>query len=213
MITHVERHFVGRCDGNFYLTPPGHAGSQHIFDSTDVFVIQCIGKKHWRIYDEYTTSRIAAGRVRLGAERSNPHHRRATSSWIAATSYTAARRMHEAFARRESMHLTISLASLLSPIPKESGCIGRRYGHRAAATRALVRHGYRREAEQLAEQVKERLSPAGYRFRSRRFAAQQHPARLQSPDALTGSESASECGRSTKKNAGRSPPSMRREKN
>jgi hypothetical protein len=35
----VERHFIGRCDGNIYLTPPGKPGFPPHFDITDVFVV------------------------------------------------------------------------------------------------------------------------------------------------------------------------------
>lgn len=36
---------------NAYLTPPGNAGFEVHYDSHDVFVLQCEGRKHWKIYD------------------------------------------------------------------------------------------------------------------------------------------------------------------
>jgi hypothetical protein len=111
----IERHFVGRCSGNVYLTPPGKAGFPPHFDGTDVFVVQCLGRKHWRIYEHYANKAelpLADTRWEPGRfEPSSPprHFALAPGDVL----YLPRGVMHEAFCTdRESMHLTISLASL-----------------------------------------------------------------------------------------------------
>ncbi len=111
----LERHFIGRCSGNAYLTPPGKAGFSPHFDLTDVFVVQCAGKKHWRIYDRYTNmAELPLAEARWDAERFKPSSPpRDFELNRGDVLYLPCGVMHEAFCTdRESMHLTISLASL-----------------------------------------------------------------------------------------------------
>ena len=111
----IERRFVGRCGGNLYLTPPGKAGFPPHFDMTDVFVVQCSGKKHWRIYDHYTNkSELPLAEGKWEPERFIPTEPpRDFELNRGDVLYLPRGVMHEAFCTdRESMHLTISLASL-----------------------------------------------------------------------------------------------------
>jgi hypothetical protein len=111
----LERHFVGRCSGNVYLTPPREAGFPPHFDLTDVFVIQCAGKKHWRIYDRYANmTELPLADARWEADRFQPvSPPRDFELNRGDVLYLPRGVMHEAFCTdRESMHLTISLASL-----------------------------------------------------------------------------------------------------
>jgi ribosomal protein L16 Arg81 hydroxylase len=111
----LERHFVGRCSGNVYLTPPNKAGFSPHFDLTDVFVVQCAGTKHWRIYDSYTNMmELPLTDARWDAERCKPSSPpRDFELNRGDVLYLPRGVMHEAFCTdRESMHLTISLASL-----------------------------------------------------------------------------------------------------
>jgi ribosomal protein L16 Arg81 hydroxylase len=157
----IERHFVGRCNGNVYLTPPGKAGFPPHFDMTDVFVVQCAGKKHWRIYDQYTNkSELPLAEAGWEPERFNPTSPpRDFELCRGDVLYLPRGVMHEAFCSdRESMHLTISLASLsFADLLKKAIAS-------AAATDIELR---RRvpwfavdddgETERLAQQAKERL--------------------------------------------------------
>jgi hypothetical protein len=111
----LERQLGGRCSGNVYVTPPAKAGFPPHFDLTDVFVIQCAGKKHWRLYERYTNmTELPLGDTRWDAERckptSPPEDLYLNRGDVL---YLPRGYMHEAFCEdRESMHLTISLASL-----------------------------------------------------------------------------------------------------
>ncbi len=208
LITRVEQHFVGRCDGNFYLTPPEHAGFPAHFDSTDVFVIQCIGKKHWRIYDQYTNiSELPPPEAGWESERFKPTSPpRNFELDRGDVLYLPRGFMHEAFCTgRESMHLTISLASvtfadLLRKVVASAAVsdieLRRRVPWFATDTSG--------EAEQLAQQVKDRLTRLATDFDLAGLLREEHPARLRSHDALNASQS--------KKTAGRSPPSIETEK-
>jgi ribosomal protein L16 Arg81 hydroxylase len=114
LVENVERCLVGMCDGNVYLTPPAKPGFPPHFDITDVFVVQCIGKKHWRIYDDYTNK----AELPLPNAGWEPERFKPTSpprDFVLAAGdvlYLPRGVMHEAFCTdRESMHVTIGLAS------------------------------------------------------------------------------------------------------
>ena len=111
----LEDRLAGRCSGNIYLTPPGKRGFPPHFDLTDVFVIQCAGKKYWRLYERYTEmTELPLGDARWDPERFKPacvpQDLELTRGDVL---YLPRGYMHEAFCEdRESMHLTISVASL-----------------------------------------------------------------------------------------------------
>jgi hypothetical protein len=50
----VQRCFVAESQINVYLTPPERVGFPPHFDITDVFVLQCSGKKAWKIFHDYS---------------------------------------------------------------------------------------------------------------------------------------------------------------
>ena len=100
---------------NVYLTPPAKAGFPPHFDITDVFIVQCLGRKQWHVYTDYTS------RVDLPLAETNwePDRFRPVGSPDAMTLsagdvlYLPRGVMHEAFCTdRASMHLTISITPL-----------------------------------------------------------------------------------------------------
>jgi ribosomal protein L16 Arg81 hydroxylase len=190
----IERHFVGRCSGNVYLTPPGKAGFPPHFDTTDVFVVQCAGKKHWRIYDHYANmSELPLAEAHWEPERFKPTSPpRDFELCRGDVLYLPRGVMHEAFCTdRESMHLTISLASLTF------ADLLRKAIASAAATDIELR---RRvpwvtaddddEAQRLAQLAKDRLVRLATDSDLPGLLRQEHPAPLQAPDVLTGNPSA-----------------------
>jgi len=134
----LERELGGRCSGNVYLTPPGKAGFPPHFDLTDVFVIQCAGKKHWRLYERYTNmTELPLGDARWDPVRfkpaSPPQDLYLNRGDVL---YLPRGYMHEAFCEdRESLHLTISLASLTF-----ADLLRKAVGAAAAADIELRRH-------------------------------------------------------------------------
>jgi ribosomal protein L16 Arg81 hydroxylase len=111
----LAQRLAGRCSGNIYLTPPGKLGFPPHFDLTDVFVIQCAGKKRWRLYERYTEmTELPLADARFDPARFKPacapHDLELARGDVL---YLPRGYMHEAFCEeRESMHLTISVAAL-----------------------------------------------------------------------------------------------------
>ena len=114
-ISDVRRHFAAQSQVNVYLTPPATAGFPPHFDITDVFIVQTLGAKEWRVFDGYTN------RVDLPLIDTNWEPDRFTPSTSAATMclsagdvlYLPRGVMHQAHCTdRASMHLTISLTPL-----------------------------------------------------------------------------------------------------
>jgi ribosomal protein L16 Arg81 hydroxylase len=109
----VRRRFAAGADINLYLTPPSKAGFPPHFDITDVFIIQCLGRKQWRLYSEF------ANRKELPLPATNWEPERympiaASAKTIALSPgdvlYLPRGTMHEAFCLdEESMHLTVSI--------------------------------------------------------------------------------------------------------
>jgi ribosomal protein L16 Arg81 hydroxylase len=111
----MRRKFVADAQINVYLTPPGRNGFAPHFDITDVFVIQCLGSKAWRLYPEYSNM------VQLPMADTNwePDRYRPSGPAEACTLaqgdvlYLPRGAMHQAFCtERESMHLTVSIAPM-----------------------------------------------------------------------------------------------------
>jgi hypothetical protein len=111
----VHRHFAAPSQVNLYLTPPGKDGFPPHFDITDVFIVQVLGAKEWRVFDDYSN------RIDLPAMETNwePDRFRPTVQPVAMTLrpgdalYLPRGVMHQAFCTgRASMHLTVSLAPL-----------------------------------------------------------------------------------------------------
>ena len=114
-VQEVRRRFAADSQINLYLTPPGKAGFAPHFDITDVLILQCLGTKTWRIFDDYSH------RIDLPLMDTNwdPDRYKPTSMPDPITLspgdvlYLPRGVMHEAFCKkRASMHLTISLSSL-----------------------------------------------------------------------------------------------------
>ena len=114
-VAEIRQAFAAGAQINLYLTPPGKPGFAPHFDITDVFIVQCLGAKQWRVYDDY------ANRIDLPMMDTNwdPERFAASSRPDPITLsagdvlYLPRGVMHEAFCTdRESMHLTISLTPL-----------------------------------------------------------------------------------------------------
>lgn len=111
----VRRHFAAQSQVNVYVTPPTKAGFPPHFDITDVFIVQCLGRKEWRVFHDY------AGRIDLPLVDTNwdPDRFRPSGTPDSITLsagdvlYLPRGLMHQASCTdRASMHLTISIAPL-----------------------------------------------------------------------------------------------------
>lgn len=51
LVRAMERELSTRFQANIYLTPPNAQGFKPHYDSHDVFVLQCEGRKRWMLYD------------------------------------------------------------------------------------------------------------------------------------------------------------------
>jgi ribosomal protein L16 Arg81 hydroxylase len=161
LLTALELELLGQCDGNVYLTPPGKGGFPPHFDTTDVFVVQCAGKKHWRIHDSYEGMTELplpdAGWTPGRFEPNSPPREFELNRGDVL--YLPRGVMHSAYCTdRESMHLTISLAPLtvadllrevISSAAEADIDLRRRVTWRAA--------GDDSDAQRLADLTKERL--------------------------------------------------------
>jgi len=114
-VAEVRRQFAAQSQINVYLTPPLTSGFPPHFDITDVFVVQCLGAKQWRLFDDYTS------RIDLPVMATNWEPDRFTpiGSGTAVTLsagdvlYLPRGVMHQAFCTdRASMHLTISITPM-----------------------------------------------------------------------------------------------------
>jgi len=189
----IERHLVGKCDGNVYLTPPGKAGFPPHFDSTDVFVVQCNGKKRWRIYDHYTNmSELPLPNAGWEPERFNPTSPpRDFELSRGDVLYLPRGAMHEAFCTdRESMHLTISLASptfadLLQKVISSAAATDIELRRRFPWT--IASDG---NMELLAQQVKSQFVRLANDANLSSLLQREDPAFLRAPDAPAKSQPA-----------------------
>jgi hypothetical protein len=111
----VRIHFAAQSQINVYLTPPAKTGFPPHFDITDVFIVQCLGTKDWRVFDDY------ACRIDLPLMETNwdPDRFRPSATPDAITLsagdvlYLPRGVMHQALCTdRASMHLTISISPL-----------------------------------------------------------------------------------------------------
>jgi hypothetical protein len=107
--------FVAHSDINLYLTPPQRTGFPPHFDITDVFIVQCLGSKHWRLYSDYSNMKP----LPLADTPWDPQVFQPSDHWHTETLntgdvlYLPRGTMHETFCtERESMHLTVSIAPM-----------------------------------------------------------------------------------------------------
>jgi cupin superfamily protein len=114
-VREIQRYLAASSQINVYLTPPSKTGFPPHFDTTDVFIVQCVGRKEWKIFHEYANkTELPLMETPWDADRFRPC---AVSENITLSPgdvlYLPRGAMHEAFCtERESMHLTISIAAL-----------------------------------------------------------------------------------------------------
>jgi hypothetical protein len=114
-VTEVQRCFSAQSQINLYLTPPGKTGFAPHFDITDVFILQCLGAKQWRLFEDYSNRiELPLMNTDWDPERFKPSSVPGPIPLSAGdVLYLPRGVMHEAFCTgRESMHLTISLMPL-----------------------------------------------------------------------------------------------------
>ena len=114
-VAEVRRQFAAQSQINVYLTPPRKSGFPPHFDITDVFIVQCLGAKQWRLFDDYT-SRID---LPVMATTWEPDRFQPIGTATAVTLsagdvlYLPRGVMHQTFCTdRASMHLTISITPM-----------------------------------------------------------------------------------------------------
>lgn len=113
LMSAVERVFVGATQANVYLTPPRSDGFPPHFDITDVFVVQLLGTKCWKVFRDYTNQiELPLPSTDWDAERYTPLGEPTAFELMPGdVLYLPRGTMHSAACtERESMHLTISLA-------------------------------------------------------------------------------------------------------
>lgn len=111
----IRNQFAAQAQINLYLTPASRAGFAPHFDTTDVFVLQCLGEKEWRIHSEYKNKiELPPMDTPWDPDRFRPCAPAKNFALRAGdVLYIPRGEMHEAFCtERESMHLTISIAPL-----------------------------------------------------------------------------------------------------
>lgn len=111
----IQRYFTAQSQINIYLTPPAKTGFPPHFDTTDVFVVQCLGQKEWKIFHDYSDKRdLPLLDTIWDPDRFKPSaHAEAITLRPGDVLYLPRGVMHEASCtKRESMHLTISIVPL-----------------------------------------------------------------------------------------------------
>lgn len=111
----VQATFFAACQINMYLTPPRQTGFSPHFDSHDVFIMQCQGRKRWRIYPDYTNMMpLPLSSTPFDASRYQPST--SFEEFVlesGETLYIPRGFMHAAACEeRESLHLTVSLTPI-----------------------------------------------------------------------------------------------------
>ena len=114
-VREIQRYLAAPSQINVYLTPPSEAGFPPHFDTTDVFIVQCAGRKEWKIFHEYTNKvELPVMETPWDPDRFKPSAVAENITLLPGdVLYLPRGAMHEAFCtERESMHLTISIAPL-----------------------------------------------------------------------------------------------------
>ncbi len=114
-VREIQRCLAAASQINVYLTPPSKTGFPPHFDTTDVFIVQCAGRKEWKIFHEYTNkTELPLMETPWDADRFRPcGDAENITLHPGDVLYLPRGAMHEAFCNeRESMHLTISIAPL-----------------------------------------------------------------------------------------------------
>jgi ribosomal protein L16 Arg81 hydroxylase len=108
----IQRFFAAQSQINVYLTPPARKGFAPHFDITDVFIVQCVGRKEWKIFHDYADKmELPLPDTPWDPERYKPSApAEAMTLRPGDVLYLPRGAMHQAFCTdRESMHLTISM--------------------------------------------------------------------------------------------------------
>jgi len=111
----IQRLFTAQSQINVYLTPPARTGFAPHFDITDVFIVQCVGRKDWKIFHDYThKSELPLPDTPWDPDRYKPSDPvEAMTLCPGDVLYLPRGAMHQAFCTdRESMHLTISIVPM-----------------------------------------------------------------------------------------------------
>ena len=111
----VRRRFAAQSQINVYLTPPRQGGFPPHFDITDVFILQCLGAKEWRLFERYTTQvDLPLPDTNWDPDRYRPLDTPGPTILSAGdVLYIPRGVMHQtSCAERASLHLTISLTPL-----------------------------------------------------------------------------------------------------
>ncbi len=115
LVREIRTRFAAQSQINVYLTPARQSGFAPHFDTTDVFVVQCLGAKEWRIHPGYSNKReLPLMDTSWDPERFQPSSTAKSLTLQAGdVLYIPRGEMHSAFCtERESLHLTISIAPL-----------------------------------------------------------------------------------------------------
>jgi ribosomal protein L16 Arg81 hydroxylase len=108
----IQWFFAAQSQINVYLTPPAREGFAPHFDITDVFIVQCVGRKEWKIFHDYADKmELPLPDTPWDPDRYKPSTpAEAMTLCPGDVLYLPRGAMHQAFCTdRESMHLTISL--------------------------------------------------------------------------------------------------------
>jgi Cupin superfamily protein len=111
----VQRSFLAQSQINVYLTPPNKSGFPPHFDITDVFIVQCLGRKEWKIFQDYSDkTELPLMETNWDPDRFKPSAPgEAITLCPGDVLYMPRGVMHQAYCtQRESMHLTISIVPL-----------------------------------------------------------------------------------------------------
>ncbi len=108
----IQRLFAAHSQINAYLTPPAESGFPPHFDTTDVFILQCAGRKQWTVFHDY----VDRTELPLMDTPWEPNRYRPAAPGEDMTLcpgdvlYLPRGTMHQAYCTdRESMHLTIGM--------------------------------------------------------------------------------------------------------
>lgn len=111
----VQRAFDARSQINLYLTPPSSTGFPPHFDTTDVFILQCVGAKSWTVFEQYADQQ-SLPLMETPWEPARYQPQGAGQSLVLNAGdvlYLPRGAMHAAAClRQSSLHLTISLTPL-----------------------------------------------------------------------------------------------------
>jgi hypothetical protein len=180
-----------KTQANIYLTPPHSQGFEPHWDTHDVFVIQCEGNKHWRMY--------AGGPEHpLGEQKFNPKihsHGEVTADFMLEAGevlYIPRGLMHAAAATNDiSLHITLGVHAY-TWVELLADCVGA-LSEQSAEWRETLPFGYGRQKDDgiaaLRAEMKKRVGPIAEKFDIEAIVAEKLRAvdaqsRPRVPDAL-----------------------------